>query len=334
MVNPALRPHSPRPFLSVIIPIRARRRQLDRLLSSLTVQDCAADLFEVIVVENPRRSNHAWLSNAAWPFALRYHHVLTANRGLARNMGAAMARGSWLFFTDSDVVFTRSTIPTMLAEISNGPTDVIMADVAFPPCEARTLGTHLLDVAAYFRTFRRRRRLGRLTFREFVSCAFVVRHRAFEAVGGFNDGFRQYGYEDVEFALRVQTASLHIGIASAKVYHHKVLGPASVLSQSTDAGRSAVHLVVLHPDIESTMPVGVADTLSGTLAYPPDFDISALIARADQTERQWARKRRAGSFAGARELLDEARDLYWEIARYGRFIGVSDELSTGVGAVT
>ncbi|MGH3829169.1 MAG: glycosyltransferase family 2 protein [Pseudonocardiaceae bacterium] len=312
--------------MSVVTPVCGRRRQLARLLSSLVGQDCPRDAFEVIVVDNPRRHNEAWLRDVRWPFSLHYEHVPVANRGLARNAGAAQARGGWLLFVDSDVIFTRSTVLAVLDAIREDPVGIVMADVSFPAQGQRTLGTHLLDVAAHFRTFRCKRRLGPLTFREFVSCSFAVDRRVFESVGRFDEGFWHYGYEDVEFALRAQKAGLSFDIA-ARVFHLKRLDPDAVLAQSIEAGRSAVHLVNLHPDIESTFPVGVADTIAGILAYPAGFDIAPLIVQAVAAERRWASRRGVDNVTSVRQLVDHARGLYRAITLYGRFIGITDELS-------
>lgn len=317
--------------MSVVIPVRARRRQLATLLSSLAAQECDSGLFEVVVVDNPRRYNASWLQTTSWPFPLRYECNQLANRGLSRNIGARRATANLVLFVDSDMTFAPDAIRVMVRTVSTSPTSVVMANVVFPPGENRTLGSHLLDVPAYFRRFRREHRHGRLTFREFVSCSFIISRTVFDAIGGFDEGFLHYGYEDVEFALRAQEAGFSFELSTATAHHHKRLGPSAVFRQSIEAGRSAVHLVRQHPSIERALPVGVTDTQTGVLAYEADFDVGQHMARARSLERRWSRARHTTNCLDLRATLTEALRCYREIARFGRYIGIRDELATRRG---
>ncbi|MGY0237006.1 glycosyltransferase family 2 protein [Longispora urticae] len=321
------------PLVSVVVPVSGRRGELTALLDSLAAQDRVRDL-EVVVVDNPRPDNRAWLEAGDWPFPLRYHHLSTGNPGLARNVGAERARADWLLFLDSDIVLSPGAVGDLLAAARGSRHTVVMADVLFPPGEPRTLATHLLDVAAVFRGYRRARSRGPLGFREFVSCAFLVGRAGFAATGGFSPGFVDengddvYGYEDVEFALRAGDAGLAFELTRAKAYHHKRLDPALVLDYARQMGRTATYFVHLHPDIEQRLPLGVADTVSGVLDYR-DRDVDLLLARAEDCERRW----RDGDHGPVRELVAEARAAYREIQRYGRFAGISTQLATSGNGV-
>ncbi|MEV6927295.1 glycosyltransferase family A protein [Dactylosporangium sp. NPDC051485] len=318
------------PEASIVVPVRARRRQLGRLLASIAAQDLAAGRVEVVVVDNPTRSNQRWLEAAGLPFPVRYAGLPVANRGLSRNVGAALARGRTLLFADSDVEFTPGAVAALLNASRMRPGTIVMADVVFPPGAPRSLGTHLLDVAAYFRAFRRQRRLGPLGFRHFVSCGFAISREAFERIGGFDAEFPRYGYEDVEFAVRAAGAGVEFALADVKAYHLKVLSPAAVLRQSVELGRSAVSFVRLHPAIEDTMPVGVAATTTGELWFPSDVDVAGLLRHARRLESRWSAARRPRyPLLALRDLVAEAREAYRQITLYGRFTGIREELSCG-----
>lgn len=321
------------PTVSVVIPTRGRRQELGRLLTSIAAQDCA-DQLEVIVVDNPVALNREWLRAASWPFPLGYVHVTWPNRGLSRNAGAAVATAEWLLFLDSDVVLTASAISTLVKSATDLPRTIVMADVAFPPREPRTLATHLLDVPAYFRRYRRQRRSGELTFLEFVSCCFIIRPDGFAELNGFDCGFIRYGYEDVEFGFRAQQHGMRFALSTARVYHHKHLDAVSVLRRAKEGGRSAVHLLDLHPGIELVLQLGVASTTDGTL--PPDepVDIAAALAYADAIEQAWAGFRARGHFTGLRDLMADARSCYGEIHRHGHLGGVAAEINNRRGAVS
>ncbi|WP_461118443.1 glycosyltransferase family 2 protein [Saccharothrix stipae] len=321
------------PDVSIVVPVRARSGALRRLLASVAGQVGGGPRVEVVVVDNPAPDNAGWLRTADLPFPVRYTCVSTANRGLARNVGAHLARGATLLFVDSDVRFAAGAVRRVARASAARPRTLVMADVVFPPDEPRGLGTHLFDVAAYFRAYRRQRRLGPLQFRHFVSCCFAVPREDFLRLGGFDPGFTAYGYEDVEFAIRAERGGLSFELEPAKVYHHKPLAPASVLARSVELGRSAVRLVDLHPDIERVMPVGVAAAAAGDLHFAPDFDVRHLLDRARRVERRWAGGRRSAPLSETRSLLAEARDVYERIARYGRFTGIREHAPTDPEAV-
>jgi hypothetical protein len=320
-----------RPLVSIVIPTRGRRQELGRLLSSLAAQD-TAEQFEVIVVDNPIALNRTWLAASSWPFPVGYVHVTWPNRGLSRNAGAAHANGRWLLFSDSDIILSDTAISTLVKSAVDLPQTIVMADVLFPPREPRTLGTHLLDVPAYFRRYRRQRRLGALSFLEFVSCCFMISSLDFGALDGFDSDFIRYGYEDVEFGHRAQQQELRFELSRARAYHHKHLDPVGVLRRAEETGRSAVHLVDLHPDIETLLPLGVANTINGTLPPREPFDIAAALERAEEIERAWARLRDNSTGTGRRGLIEDARSLYGDIHRFGHLGGVAAEVNKRRGA--
>lgn len=315
------------PTASIVIPICGRRQKLGHLLSSLAAQDCA-DHLEVIVVDNPLALNREWLRAAPWPFPLGYVHITRSNRGVSRNAGAGVATGQWLLFLDSDIVLSAAAVATLVKSATDLPRTIVMADVVFPPKEPRTLATHLLDVPAYFRTFRGQRRSGVLTFREFVSCSFLIRSDDFSELNGFDCDFTRYGYEDVEFGFRAQQRGIRFELSTARAYHHKHLDAVAVLRRARQAGRSAVHLVDLHPEIESTLPLGVADTINATLPTPEPVDIAAAIAHADAIERAWAGLRGRRQATGLRGLMQDARSCYRDIHRRGHLDGVAAEINS------
>lgn len=319
------------PLLSVVVPVYARAYALHGALRSVATQELDVDDVEVIIVENKERINEAWLHGRAWPFQLRYEFVEDGNQSRCRNVGASLARAPHLLFADSDVRFGAGALELLLGEAQQSAGQLVMADMFPHPGRPRTLATAMFDVPTFFRGYRRQRAQGKLTFREFVSCAFVVDAESFKAASGFDDDFVHYGYEDVEFALRWDRRGLNIDLSRGRAFHHKHLDPAAVLARAVGLGRSAVHFVRRHPDIETTMPLGVADVRAGRLAYGPSFDVDPLMDHASAIEVMLAAARRAQPRGRCpRRLLAEGRALYREIARFGRYQGILAELGTPI----
>jgi glycosyltransferase involved in cell wall biosynthesis len=94
------------PFLSVIIPTLGRPAQLERCLASLAAQDYAPERWELIVViDGEDRASLQVLRDWQDRLPLRYFEQAHAGCGMARNAGAAQARGEDLIFTDDDCLF-------------------------------------------------------------------------------------------------------------------------------------------------------------------------------------------------------------------------------------
>src|SRR5690349_17571089 len=97
--------------ISVIVPVKDNDRGLERFLDALLSFRAEALPLEIIIVDN----------NSARPVSIPAHRaakgvpisLLTCTKpgaGAARNAGAAVAKGDWLLFTDSDCVPTPSFI--------------------------------------------------------------------------------------------------------------------------------------------------------------------------------------------------------------------------------
>ncbi|MBF6064438.1 glycosyltransferase family 2 protein [Nocardia terpenica] len=315
------------PLLSVIIPVYARRDELTRLLNSLAAQSPRSGSMEVVVVENREMLNRQWLSRADYPFPVRHEFAAEGNQSLCRNLGAEVCAGDVLLFVDSDIEFAAGALAVLRDCSLDDPERIVLADVLPLPGRVRSLGTYLYDVPSFFREYRRRARLGALDFRAFVSCGFAMSRSAFRAVGGFDSGFTHYGYEDVEFALRAQRSGVGFALCAARAFHHKALGPDSLLRRFTDLGHSAVHLTRCIPDVEDIMPVGVRAVRDGELSFPDDFDIAPTVAAAEAVERELDLARVGQGRVSARELFVDGRELYRRIALFGRFTGIRAELS-------
>jgi glycosyltransferase involved in cell wall biosynthesis len=94
-----------RPDISIIVPTRNRAGWLPSSLASLTAQRCAAPL-EFVIVDNGSEDETARVIDE---WSLRDARVIPCSaaepgRSSAMNVGASVARGSLLLFTDDDVV--------------------------------------------------------------------------------------------------------------------------------------------------------------------------------------------------------------------------------------
>lgn len=104
---------------SVIVPTHNRPRQLRDCLAALACQDFPKDQFEVIVVDD---GSEPPLTADPGFRLLRQPH---AGPAVARNTGAAHARGRWLAFTDDDCLPAANWLTALEARLTAHPEHLI-----------------------------------------------------------------------------------------------------------------------------------------------------------------------------------------------------------------
>lgn len=199
------------PFVSVIVPTRARCQLLRRLLLSLFAQDWPRDRFEVIVVHNHTDDGTAEMVAelaTGSPVPLRYHRTNFPGPGASRQFGADHAQGGILAFTDDDCEATPGWIAAGAAAIIGGL--ALAQGRTLPrPDQPRRLLERTVTVTgptSYFET-----------------CNIFYDAATFRAVGGFPESFRNfYGGEDTALGWAVRLAGRPTGYAPDALTHHEV----------------------------------------------------------------------------------------------------------------
>ena len=225
--------------ISVVISTYNNREVLRRTIEALLVQEFPHDQYEVIVADDGSTDGTAeMVGRIDSPVPVR--HVAQSHLGLAaaRNLGTRTARGRIVLFLDSDFWAT----PTLLAAhhkhyppgaqriAVQGVWQTHPATVVTPFMKARTLNLDL--------TIRRRRHLSpyHATGRN-----FSVLREELEEMGGFDEGFTGYGWEDIEMALRIHARGVvfeHEPLAMGYHYHVETLD--SIRKKLRQAGEGAV----------------------------------------------------------------------------------------------
>ena len=227
--------------LSVVIATKDRAALLDDALASLRAQDGAPE-YELIVVDNG--------SSDATPTVARRHgaayvFVAEPNRGKARNAGIARATGEVVAFVDDDVVvpsrFLAAHAQAHDAEIF--PLAVSGPIVNVPDPALRPKPT----AANVSRAF-------------FVTCNVSVRTSSLRAVGGFDEAFDLYGWEDTELGARLRAHGVKRAFAwDAYLWHVKPPTPESLedaLGKAIKKARMAARFVRKMPTARVKLATG------------------------------------------------------------------------------
>ena len=193
--------------ISIVIATKDRASYVARALASLEEQ-IAAPSFEVVVADNGSTDDtktvvEAQAARGSYP--VRYVFEPEPNRGKARNRGIESAEGYLVLFVDDDVQL---------------PPGFLAAHEAAHTTSNLVVNGPILNVASYDD----RPKPGAANYsRAFLcTCNVSLPRHALDAVGGFDEMFRLYGWEDTELGVRLREAGMRWRFAwDAYLWHIK-----------------------------------------------------------------------------------------------------------------
>ncbi len=246
------------PHASVIIATHNRANELRACLAALSRQR-ARGTFEVVVVDNGSHDETPSVLAAAESASVRHVYEAQPNRARARNAGIEAARGELIIFCDDDTVAPEGFVAAHVAAHAAAPNSVVSGPIINVRDE-----THLIEPSHrhYSRAF-------------FCTCNVSVNRAALLAVGGFDEQYNLYGWEDTDLGIRLRAKGLRRLFAwPAFLYHVKPLQSHALERRralATEKGTMAARFVRKTP----SWPVKLA-----TGAYGANFVRAAVFAMA------------------------------------------------------
>ncbi|HTX58289.1 MAG TPA: glycosyltransferase family A protein [Verrucomicrobiae bacterium] len=287
--------------VSVVIATKDRAAYVERALAALRAQS-GAPPFEAIVVDNGSADDTREVVERAAALdgpAVRYVYEGEPNRGKARNRGAALAAGSLLVFCDDDVWLPPGWIAAHAAAHRAGKARVVNGPILnVPSYDARPKPA----AANYSRAF-------------LCTCNASLPRAAFERVGGFDENFPLYGWEDTELGTRLRQSGLGWGFAwDAYLWHIKTQADNTLeveTRKAAERARMARRFLELHPSRRARMATGAhAFNLMRGRYLVPDA-LLALYAGVATEPRvpAWLRAAARGAFLDGTYVRELARAL-------------------------
>jgi GT2 family glycosyltransferase len=235
------------PFISVVIPTRARPLALKRCLEALLAQDYPVDRYEIHVVHNasPDGTEEVVREMAAGAgVPLTYTWRAGNGPGLSRRVGGMKAAGDILAFIDDDCVATPGWLRAGVAAF--GPrTGLVQGRTAPNPAHKRRLLEKTVNVpgpSPYFET-----------------CNIFYRKDAFLEASGEAGPFAELFFgEDTDLARRVLREGYEAAFAAdALAYHDVTRQPLVKWLMECWHLRNIPLLVRLWPEMRETLFLGV-----------------------------------------------------------------------------
>ncbi len=291
------------PIITVQLCTYNRRALLGRVMQALFAQDLDSSQYEIVLVDDGSTDGtyEDVIAKLAPTCALTVVRQRNAGLAAGRNAGIARARGELIMFMDDDVLATPGLLAAHVRAHQANSRAIVRGGVI------NVVSFDELPRAAYsWRNYS-----GAYFWTTNVSVPLALLREA----GGFDERFREYGWEDLDVGLRLR--QMHVPSLLAKdalVYHYKPPAPPSAFSaqarQARAQARTAVQFIDKHPHWRVALATGQVAPLmwwSGVaraLGWPRLLE---TIAKPDMSSgalpmglRRWA----AARFARA-EYFDE-----------------------------
>jgi glycosyltransferase involved in cell wall biosynthesis len=257
--------------VSVIIPAYNASATIGRALEALSKQNCFQP-FEVIVVDDGSFDNTGTIV-CSFP-SVKYIRQDNAGPAAARNRGAGLAQGEFLAFTDSDCIPHEDWISQLMAGFGQPQVGVVAGSYGIANPESR------LARCVYKEILWRHCHLMPDYPNSFGSYNFCVRKNVFEAVGGFDTGYRAASGEDNDLSYKITQSGWRIYFQrQALVDHYHPALVAKYLKEQFRHGFWRVKMYQDHPRMMRgdgytfwkdiiEMPLGVCSLFGGVILLP------------------------------------------------------------------
>lgn len=238
---------------SIIVPSYRGVDRLPQLLDSLAAQHDGTPSFEVIVVVDGVDDGSLALLENESRIDVR-SIVFPENRGrvAALNAGFETARGDVLIRCDDDLVVPPGYVSAHVEAHTSSVTVGVVGptrDIHAPSAYARAYGEDAASRSVAHVLSRPPQERWRLWA---ASCS--ITRETWESIGTYDDRYKGYGWEDVDYGYRLHAAGIPIEVAEALTAEHR--GPAGTAAaraaKAFDAGGARSTFRRIH----SEAPIG------------------------------------------------------------------------------
>jgi glycosyltransferase involved in cell wall biosynthesis len=234
------------PFFSIIVPTFNRPYPLTHCLQSLARQDYPQHRFEVIVVDDGSESStEAVVSSFSNRLNITLIPQTHSGPAIARNTGAAHAKGELLAFTDDDCIPIPNWLRVLAMRFAETPDDMIggrILNVLLDNLYSAASHSLIEYLYSYYNV-----KSDQVRF--FTSNNLALTADRFRDIGGFNTLFLHAAAEDREFCERWLRHGFRMTYApEALVYHAHRLTLHSFCRQQFNYGRGAFRFHQLRAD--------------------------------------------------------------------------------------
>lgn len=260
--------------VSVVFGSRNRAELLEGSIRSLDVQKgINPDEYEMVVVDDGSTDDtEERIKSLKTRMTLSYFRQDWQGISVARNRAVKEAKGDIIVFVDDDIIAPENFLSVHRRQFENGRNIMVRGPIIVIKDYRMPEG--------FKPTLVNRDRLA------FCGCNASVLKSTFDGLGGFDEEFGEYGYEDNEFGWRLSVAGIRTSfILDAYIFHYKpVIGLEKgndldeMIKRAQSMGRMGWKYFRKHPHWKVRMAVGL---------HPLTYYYSSLVN--SEPLARWAR---------------------------------------------
>lgn len=247
--------------LTIVVPTYNRRDLLRDGVTSLRRQSFPADRYEIVIVSDG--STDGTDAEYATPLTSPATRLVRQEKrgfGLsaARNLGLRQARGRLVMFFDDDMVADEQLVEMHVDAHARFDEHVAVRGRVKPaPDLPDTAFCRIVigDICGVYEAHADQARF--VTFETALSWQTSFKKSELERLGGYDETFRLYGWEDIEFAYRAAQQGLRFYYEPRAVSLHRDQRNtlATHGQRLRKASRMAPFMFARHPEIRATIPM-------------------------------------------------------------------------------
>jgi GT2 family glycosyltransferase len=228
-----------------------RAQLLERVLDACFEQTAATGDYEVVLVnDGSTDGTPAVIEGARARATCRFTVIDQANSGLAkgRNAGIARAQGERIIFIDDDVLPTPNFVEEHLRTHAKHPLAIVRG-AAIDVESFDDLPPAVWSIKDYS---------GNFFWTTNVSLPLIT----IRTIGGFDESFSEYGWEDIDVGLRLRFGGVRaVFNPKALAYHYKPRPRSGdvekMIRQAQAQARTAIRLSQIHPHWRTYLATGL-----------------------------------------------------------------------------
>ena len=239
--------------ISVVVPTYNRAHDIERNIPLLCSQSLDPNKYEVIISDNNSTDSTKEVVTklSATYKNLHYVHAKKKGAAVARNKGAEIARGPIILFLDDDMIPNKDLLEQHLKQYEDTTVDGVLGyfDIELAKGDNKIF-TQFLAKSEVQNEFPFKDK-SVIDFRYFYTGNVSVKKSHFDHVGGFDEGYAQYGVEDIDLGYRLYLEEAKI-VFCKKAYSIHNYSPAlgTYVRKRYEAGQSLGYFLHKFPQIQ------------------------------------------------------------------------------------